>query len=477
MENSKTNSFKQLLAIFIIRVSCSMAFAVFFSGLSLYLIQSLHFQKLTATAIAGLFLSLNYFLPLIGGLFATRVIEYKKLYCLGTFLSCLGCVSLAKNYNLFIGLSLYLMNSLVSNVCLNMFVTSIYEKHQVAERRVGFVWNYIGMNIGFLGGYFLTGFSTILNSYTNLFYLMSLLMLVSFICAFFFIKEPSINTGSRTAKYPIAYTVGFMIFAIVNIKYILEYGLSTKPYITTASILIQFIIMYFVFTKVNQEEKQNIVKFIGYSLMAVVFWSVYMITPIAMMQFIENDVNRIVFGITLAPQWIVNIDSIVILMLAPLFAALLGRKNGQSKSAFVYFQFGFIAAAVSFISLYAGLVTSVGLNTIPMLPVLSYLICLVLGEIAISPVRNSLIGELIPTDMRGLMTGAWTMNIGIGGLMASYISSHWILPNIIASGLNKQISAQLSRVALSIGIGLIVLTVLLELISKLRVETRVLHLK
>lgn len=459
----KNASFEQLLTIFVIRVSSSMAYAVFFSGLSLYLTQSLHFQKLTATAIAGLFLSLNYFLPLIGGVFATRVIEYKKLYCLGSFLSFLGCLVLAKSANLFFGLSLFLMNSFVCNVCLNMFVTSMYETHQVTERRIGFVWNYVGMNLGFLGGYFLTGFSTILNSYSNLFYLMALLMLMSFTLALAFIKEPSIASINRTAKYPIAYTVLFMICAVFGIKTILEHGLTSKAYITAASILVQIVMINYVYRKSGIDDKANIIKFVGYSLMSVTFWSAYMITPIAIMQFIQNDVDRVLFGITFAPQWIVNIDSLVILLLAPAFAVLLDRKGGKYKSAISYFQFGFLAAAVSFISLYIGLVSSIGSDKIPVLPVLCYLIFLVLGEIAINPVGNSLIGELIPDGMRGLMTGAWTMNIGIGGLIASYVSSNLILPNVVITGLNRALSARLCHITITIGSILLILTLMLEL--------------
>ncbi len=456
-------SFWQLTTIFVIRVSSSMAYAVFFSGLSLYLTQSLHFQKLAATAVAGLFLSLNYFLPIIGGVFATRVIEYKKLYCLGSFLSFLGCLELAKSYNLYVGLSLFLMNSMVCNVCLNMFVTSLYEKHHITERRVGFVWNFVGMNLGFLGGYFLTGFSTLSNNYTNLFYLMALLMLMSLLLAIAFIKEPASHSINRTAKHPVLYTLVFMICAVFGIKTILEHGLTSKAYITIASIFTQLIMINYVYRKSAQADKTNIIKFFGYSLLSVTFWSAYMLTPIAIMQFIQNDVNRVLFGMTFAPQWIVNIDSIVILLLAPAFAVLLRQKNGTHKSAITYFQFGFLASALGFFSLYIGLATSMGLDKISVLPILFYLIFLVLGEIATNPVGNALIGELIPESMRALMTGAWTMNIGIGGLIASYISSNWILPNVVNSGLNSTFSTNLSHTTLIIGAILLMLTLLLEL--------------
>ena len=47
----------QITAIFFIQASSSAAFAVFFSGLSLYLTQQEYFTKEAATVITGVFLS------------------------------------------------------------------------------------------------------------------------------------------------------------------------------------------------------------------------------------------------------------------------------------------------------------------------------------------------------------------------------------------------------------------------------------
>ena len=166
---NKNSVVGQIVAIFFIEISSAAAFAVFFSGLSLYLTQKEVHSEYSATLITGLFLSLNYFLPLVGGSIANYLISCKKLYCLGTALSLFGCIILALGNNLYLGLSLFLMSSLVTNVCLKMFITELFDESQVKQRIAAFMWSYVGMNAGFLLGYFISGYSTNHNSYTYLF--------------------------------------------------------------------------------------------------------------------------------------------------------------------------------------------------------------------------------------------------------------------------------------------------------------------
>ena len=188
--------FKKLIAIFFIQASSASAFAVFYSGLSLYLTKSQNLTSHVATLITGMFLSLNYFLPLIGGLMATHLISYKKLYCLGSSLGFIGCLVLSNKINLYLGLALFLMASLVTNVCLNMFITQMFDSSQVNQRRVAFIWNYIGMNLGFLIGYFLTGLHSISSNYSGIFNIIAIPLCASIILALLFLKEEKIGRAS-----------------------------------------------------------------------------------------------------------------------------------------------------------------------------------------------------------------------------------------------------------------------------------------
>ena len=98
--------------------------------------------------------------------------------------------------------------------------------------------------------------------------------------------------------------------------------------------------------------------------------------------------------------------------------------------------------------------------------ILGYLILLTVGEIFISPIGNSLIGEIIPESMRGLMTGAWSMNIGIGGLLASVIANRFIMPYVDKNGLVGSNLVQFQNIIIIISLMLVLLTTALYLFRR-----------
>lgn len=473
MNNTNTKIFKheqttQIIAIFFIQMCSATTFAVFYSGLSLFLTKNKLFSQESAAIFTGLFLSLNYFLPSIGGIIAHRYISYKKLFYLGTFLSFIGCLLLANGGFLFLGLSFFLMKSLV-NVCLSMFVTQLFTTEQSKERRIAFLWNYIGMNSGFMVGFLLTGFSSLSNNYYYLFLFMSVLVLISLVLTWRFIKEPVLK---RPISIPVLSQVSaslvIMFLLILSIYLLFSYAGIMHIYVTVASLLTLSLLIYFGLKKSNFMERRNLYKFISFSLMAIIFWTFYMLTPVAIMQLIENGVQRSVFGITLAPQWLINIDSIIILIFAPLLTVII--KKSKSNKAFFshssnYFSTAFLFAFLGFVILGVGLHLSIGEPTLPLWAILGYLILITTAEIFIAPVSNALVGELIQEPLRGIMTGAWSMDIGIGGLLATTIANAFILPNINKNGLTVQNNVHLQHVCIWASSLLLVFAIMILLSS------------
>jgi POT family proton-dependent oligopeptide transporter len=458
------NIMGQMIAIFFIQASSTIAYAVFYSGLSIFLTQNKHYSQQTSAMITGIFLSLNYFLPMIGGVIASRIITYKKLYYMGTASSLLGCLLLVQGSNLHLSLALFLMGSL-ANVCLSMFITQLFSAEQKTERRIAFTWNYIGMNLGFMIGYLLTGFSTISNSYHYLFALMSFMVMVSLVIAYFFIEETDAKLTSKRSNAPQIIISLFLLCALtVVIKILFDYAEIMHSFLTIISMSSLFILMNYCLKKSNADEKKNIIKFMCYSIVAIVFWTAYLLTPIAIMQLINSNAQRNIFGVTLAPQWFANINSIAILVIAPILTLLI-KKKGARTSTSSYFSAGFLFAGLAFIIMYLGL-NALAVNAkLPIFIILGYLISLTIGEILISPASNALIGELITEPLRGIMTGAWGMNLAIGGLLSSTIASRYILPYLNNNMLTINNSLQLQHVFLSISIMLFIFMIISPIIT------------
>ena len=453
-----------MIAIFFIQASSTIAYAVFYSGLSIFLTQNKHYSQQSSAMITGIFLSLNYFLPMIGGVIASRIITYKKLYYMGTVSSLIGCLLLVQGSNLHLSLALFLMGSL-ANVCLSMFITQLFTTDQKAERRIAFTWNYIGMNLGFMLGYLLTGFSTISNSYHYLFALMSFMVVVSLVIAYFFIEETNVRPMTERSFAP-QLIISLLILCALTlvIKVLFDYAEIMHSFLTVISISSLFILMNYCMKKSNAEEKKNIIKFMCFSMIAIVFWTAYLLTPIAIMQLINNNAQRDVFGVTLAPQWFANINSIAILVIAPTLTYLM-KKNGTRTDTSSYFSAGFLFAGIAFMVMFLGLNVFSADAKLPIFIILGYLISLTIGEILISPASNALIGELITEPLRGIMTGAWGMNLAIGGLLSSTIASRYILPYINNNMLTINNSLQLQHVFLSISIMLFIFMIIGPIIT------------
>jgi len=77
-----------------------------------------------------------------------------------------------------------------------------------------------------------------------------------------------------------------------------------------------------------------------------------------------------------------------------------------------------------------------------------------------------LIGELVPVPMRGLMTGAWSINIGVGGLVATAIANRYLLPYVDKNGLVGANLVQFQNIIMIISLMLVVLTILLFLYGR-----------
>ncbi len=426
---------KQIITIFFIETSSSAAFAFFFSGISLFLTQQKFFSEHDATVITGLFLSLNYFLPLIGGVLANYLISCKKLYCMGIVMSLIGCYFLSFDINLYLGLSLFLMSSLVTNVCLKMFITNLFEVEQRQQRRIAFMWSYIGMNAGFLLGFFISGYSFNQNNFADLFRFMAVLLAVSAFLTFFYINETKEHKNTILNQLMAAASLLTLVTLFISILF--QFAEFTEKYIAILLIFGMSFYLYQGFRKVKRGERNNFVKFIGYSLLAIVFWSLYMLTPIAFMQLIDHDVQKDFFGIHLAPQWFMNADSIIILIIAPMLAMLMSKAKSKLNQEFptiYYFQFSFFICVISLLVLLSGFYAAVNMK-IPAWAMLGCLVFLAIGETFVSPIGDSLIGELIPSSLHAMMMGYWSMNIGIGAIVATHVSNLLLLPYVNKNGL------------------------------------------
>jgi POT family proton-dependent oligopeptide transporter len=172
------------------------------------------------------------------------------------------------------------------------------------------------------------------------------------------------------------------------------------------------------------EERRRMSAFLVLTAGSLVFWSLYQMAPSGLQLFALGNVRMELFGQRIAPQWVQNINTVVIVIGAPLLAAWFARlrERGwpvdipqQFAGALLLMGLGFLALPLG-IQL-AGADGRVGFAWLG----LSYVLQ-ALGELLISPIGYAMVGRLVPRQHQGLMMGSWMLVTGLASLFAADFS-------------------------------------------------------
>jgi POT family proton-dependent oligopeptide transporter len=174
----------------------------------------------------------------------------------------------------------------------------------------------------------------------------------------------------------------------------------------------------------DARERNNMWAYLVLGMGSLVFWTLYQMAPNGLQLFADHNVDLHLAGITIAPQWVQNINTVVIVVGGPLLAALFARQRRRGWRIDVPQQF---AAAVllmgaGFLLLPLG-ITFAGADGRSAFAWLfwSYVLQSI-GELLISPVGYAMIGRLAPRRYQGVMMGAWMLVTGIASLFSGDFS-------------------------------------------------------
>jgi POT family proton-dependent oligopeptide transporter len=199
------------------------------------------------------------------------------------------------------------------------------------------------------------------------------------------------------------------------------------------------------------------------ALGSLVFWALYQMAPSGLQLFAVHNVERHVYGYEIAPQWIQNINTIVIVVGGPLMSALFVRLRAKGWNIDIPRQFAvaLLLMGLGFLALPAGisLADERGMVAFSWL-FLSYVLQSV-GELLISPIGYAMIGKLAPRQYQGVMMGAWMLVTGLASLFAGDFSG--MIPEPSA-GTAVTTNPVYSRLFTELGCGSLVVGVMLVIL-------------
>ena len=417
--------------LFFIQVFATLGFAVLYSTLVLYATEHLHFSTKEATAIMGVFGAFNYGLHLFGGYLGGRFLSNRNLFVGGMLLQVFGCGLIAGGSValLYWGLALFLTGSGLNVTCINMMLTQRFKPDDL-RREGAFLWNYAGMNVGFFVGFTAAGHYQLTHNYTRLFIFATVGNFMAIILAAMFWKTlADLSTPlleAAPSKYRNRFVGGIAILVgLVPVVWILlQHPSGTETLVKGICGVVAVSLVWLAFKHKDRREQNNMWAYLILTLGSLVFWSLYQMAPSGLQLFTVNNVNRRVWGIEVAPQWIQNINTVVIVVAGPLMAALFGRlrKRGWNIDIPRQFSASLILMGLGFLALPVGIALADREGMVAFSWLFGSYVLQSIGELLISPVGYAMIGKLAPRQHQGVMMGSWMLVTGLASLFAGDFS-------------------------------------------------------
>jgi POT family proton-dependent oligopeptide transporter len=417
--------------LFFIQIFSTLGFAVLYSTLVLYATKHLQLSVKEATALMGVFGAFNYGLHLFGGYLGGRFLSNRNLFVGGMALQVFGCGCIATGTLalFYIGLALFLTGSGLNVTCINMMLTQRFTSDD-PRREGAFLWNYAGMNVGFFVGFTVAGYFQASESYSSLFIFATLGNFVAIVLALLSWKTvadrntPLLEVTSQKFRVRLLAGIAILLGLVPVVWFLLQRPDMTETLVKGICCLVALTLIYLTLRHPDRREKRNMTAYLILTVGSLAFWSLYQMAPSGLMLFAVHNVDRMIGHIEIQPQWIQNINTIIIVIGGPLLASLFTRTRARGWRIDIPQQFAaaLLLMAVGFLILPLGIkLAGVDGKSAFTWLFMSYVLQSI-GELLISPIGYAMIGKLAPKQYQGIMMGSWMLVTGLASLFAGDFS-------------------------------------------------------
>lgn len=419
--------------LFLTNTFSTLGFAIIYSTLVLFATSKLHLDPLIANALMGSFAAFNYGLHLMGGYMSGRFISNRHLFIVGQILQLIACFVIAQctYLSLIIGLAAFLAGSGLNVTCINNMVTQLFEPEDV-RREKAFLWNYSGMNMGFFVGFAVSGIFQLSQNYSMLFILGgvgNIIAVASILFSWKYLRDRDTYLTEKSSTTQHKYL--WIAYAGVSILFVALTMLLRSPNFSNYLMMAVGVIMWVItlslaFKCKNLQDRSRMLAFFVLTMGSFIFWMLYQIGPMGLSLFMDNNVRMLIGSFRIAPQWALNINSVVVIIGGPILALILQnmRKSGKNISNPVLFSMALIFIGLGFVVLPIGIhLADPKTGLVSFIWVLVSYILQSMGELCISPIGYAMVGRLVPRKLQSMMMGVWMMTSGIAGIGSSYISN------------------------------------------------------
>ncbi len=409
--------------------------------LILFMVNYLKFDDVKGNIIYGVYQSLIYAMPVLGGFMADKILGQRKSILWGGILLALGSFVMAipVKESFFIGMGIMIVGNGYFKPNISTIVGSLY-KDGDGRRDAGFSFFYMGINIGATLGGLLCGWVGQTISWHLGFGLAGIFMIIGLIT--FSLKQnilgpiglpPSQEKLKAKSFAGISNEILVYVMSLLAIPLfvlILNYY-KIYSYIINPFGLIALVYIIYTASKLGREVFLKLMVAMVLILFSSLFWAFYEQGGGSLNLFAERNVNMTLLGTQLSSAAVNNsITSIFVVVLTPFFVWLwisLSKKNKEPNSV-IKFALALMQLGLGFyVYVFAAKFANGGMVSLFFFS-LGYFF-MVTGELCLSPIGLSAITKLSPAKMVGLMMGMWFLASSYGQYLAGLIGSLMALPS------------------------------------------------
>ncbi len=430
---------KQIWALFFSEMWERFCFYGMRGMLTYFMINQLFMKEDVANLQYGATQAWVYAFTFIGGLFADKILGFRKSLFWGGLLMITGSIILAidpKEF-FFLGIAFNIVGTGFFKPNISSMVGKLYKEGD-NRRDLGFSLFYSGINLGaFLGGYFCIaiGKATMLGSvipaelsWNVAFGLSAIAMTISLV-TFIFTKRklgpigisPFEAKGITNKKW---IEIVVYIGALACIPAIMVMVANTRYTDYFMYFIGPFSIGYLIYemTKLSKVENKKLIAAMAFIIFSVVFWAIFEQAGGSLSAFSSKHISTLDLGIATIDQNGVNnaANSVFVIIFATLVGMIwLGLAKGKVEPNSVNkFGIGFIFLGLGFFIFYA-IRFAAGVDAVANMNlfVTGYFV-VTLAELCLSPIGLSLMTKLAPDKLQGFMMGMWFLASAYGQYVA-----------------------------------------------------------
>jgi POT family proton-dependent oligopeptide transporter len=417
--------------------------------LVLFMTKALLFSDAFSSNLYGSYTGLVYLTPLIGGYIADRYWGNKRSIIIGGLIMAIGefllffCGSVYQSspelstFLFFSGLGFMIAGNGFFKPNISSLVGQLYPKH---DRRIDAAYTifYMGINVGGALGPFVCGLVGDTGNPADFKWAflaagigMLLSVLVQKLYQDKYLKAPDGSslgdpspTASKKWQNPVLVIGGLLLFSFVAIGalYIDAKVFSYLSYLLIAAVLF---IAFVLFTdrSLNKQEKERIGVIFIVAFFVIFFWSAFEQAGASLTFFADRQTQRDLGFFTIPASFFQSLNSIFVIMFAPVFAWLWLKLGKKEPAAPTKMALGLLLLALGYLWIAFGVKDVSETAKVSMIWLTGMYALHTWGELCLSPIGLSLVNKLAPLKFASLLMAVWFLANAAANKLAGVLSA------------------------------------------------------